>query len=76
MPCSGIIKIAHSEGGVAPDTMGETTKKGRSAVRYFRYMVAPPLRSLPMLPPYTLKFGYMKIIIYICECVHFTQSIE
>jgi hypothetical protein len=26
MPCSGIIKIAEDEGGVAPDTLGRTTK--------------------------------------------------
>jgi hypothetical protein len=32
MPCSGIIKIAHSEGGGAPETMGEQRKKERSAV--------------------------------------------
>jgi hypothetical protein len=27
MPCSGIINIAHSEGGVAPDTMGKKEKE-------------------------------------------------
>jgi hypothetical protein len=42
MPCSGIIKIAHSEGGGAPDTMGKKVKNKRSAVRYFGYMVASP----------------------------------
>jgi hypothetical protein len=26
MPCSGIIKIAEGEDGVAPDTLGRTTK--------------------------------------------------
>jgi hypothetical protein len=51
MPCSGIIKIAHSEGGVAPDTMGETTKKGKKCCRYFRYILRPHILTLSLKSP-------------------------